>query len=109
MFQVAEGKLPADYLVCYLPFSLRKVLRKIYSIDKFGINKKARFLQRAFSFFIPGSALLSHAVSHAVPSALEGLTSVFGMGTGVTPPLWPPKSVVNSEWAPTCAAPSRTS
>ena len=26
-----------------------------------------------------------------VPSALEGLTSVFGMGTGVTPPQSPPK------------------
>ena len=31
-----------------------------------------------------GSDLLSHAVSHTVPSAVAGLTSVFGMGTGVT-------------------------
>jgi hypothetical protein len=38
----------------------------------------------------PGSDLLSHTVTHAVPSAVEGLTSVFGMGTGVTPLLWPP-------------------
>ncbi len=37
--------------------------------------------------FYPGGDLLSHAVTHAVPSALEGLTSVFGMGTGVAPPL----------------------
>ena len=35
----------------------------------------------------PGSDLLSHALAHAVPSAVEGLTSVFGMGTGVTPLL----------------------
>ena len=35
----------------------------------------------------PGSDLLSHALTHAVPSAVEGLTSVFGMGTGVTPLL----------------------
>ena len=35
----------------------------------------------------PGSDLLSHAVTHAVPSAVESLTSVFGMGTGVTPLL----------------------
>ena len=35
----------------------------------------------------PGSDLLSHAPSHAVPSAVAGLTSVFGMGTGVTLPL----------------------
>ena len=40
----------------------------------------------------PGGVLLSHTVTHAVPSALEGLTSVFGMGTGVTPPLSPPKT-----------------
>ena len=37
-----------------------------------------------------GSYLLSHTVSHAVPSAPEGLTSVFGMGTGVAPPTLPP-------------------
>ena len=38
----------------------------------------------------PGDVLLSHAVTHAVPSALDGLTAVFGMGTGVAPPLLPP-------------------
>src|SRR5437867_7934659 len=38
----------------------------------------------------PGDVLLFHAVASAVPSALAGLTSVFGMGTGVTPPLWSP-------------------
>ena len=38
----------------------------------------------------PGSDLLSRPLSRAVPSALEGLASVFGMGTGVSPPLWPP-------------------
>ena len=35
----------------------------------------------------PGSDLLSHTVTHAVPSAEEGLTTVFGMGTGVSPLL----------------------
>jgi hypothetical protein len=40
----------------------------------------------------PGGVLLSHTVTHVVPSALEGLTSVFEMGTGVTPPLSPPKT-----------------
>ena len=34
-----------------------------------------------------GNDLLSRAVSRGVPSALEGLTSVFEMGTGVTPPI----------------------
>ena len=38
-----------------------------------------------------GGDLLSHPVAQAVPSALEGLTSGFGMGPGVSPPLWPPK------------------
>ena len=32
----------------------------------------------------PGSDLLSHAVTRTVPSAVAGLTSVFGMGMGVT-------------------------
>ena len=32
-----------------------------------------------------GNVLLSRAVSSQVPSALKGLTSVFGMGTGGTP------------------------
>ncbi len=34
-----------------------------------------------------GSDLLSHRVAPAVPSALEDLTAVFGMGTGVPPPV----------------------
>ena len=38
----------------------------------------------------PGNVLLSHAVTHAVPSALRGLTAVFGMGTGVALSLWSP-------------------
>src|SRR5438876_330971 len=33
-----------------------------------------------------GGDLLSHPVTRAVPSALEGLTSGFGMGPGVPPP-----------------------
>ena len=40
-----------------------------------------------------GDDLLSHRVSPAVPSALAGLTSLFGMGRGVPPPLSPPKIV----------------
>ena len=34
-----------------------------------------------------GGVLLSHDLSVAVPSALEGLASGFGMGPGVSPPL----------------------
>ena len=40
-----------------------------------------------------GSDLLSRAVSSQVPSALRGLTSVFGMGTGVTLSSLPPEIV----------------
>ena len=38
----------------------------------------------------PGSDLLSHAVTSIVPSALMGLTSLFGMGRGVSPSVKPP-------------------
>ena len=38
-----------------------------------------------------GSVLLSRAVSSQVPSALKGLTSVFGMGTGGSPSPLPPE------------------
>jgi hypothetical protein len=41
-----------------------------------------------------GSFLLSQAVSSQVPSALESLTSVFGMGTGVSSLLSPPYAIV---------------
>ena len=37
-----------------------------------------------------GGALVSHRVAPAVPSALAGLTSGFGMGPGVPRPPWPP-------------------
>ena len=38
-----------------------------------------------------GGVLLSREASLAVPSALRGLTSGFGMGPGVSPSLWPPQ------------------
>ena len=65
----------------------------------FSSNKKAHLYD---GLFIPrfredkfnlGNDLLSHTVSHAVPSALKGLTSVFGMGTGVSPSLWSPRNL----------------
>jgi hypothetical protein len=40
---------------------------------------------------VPGGVLLSHPVSRAVPSALKGLASGFGMGPGVSLSLWPPE------------------
>ena len=40
--------------------------------------------------FVPGDVLLSQGESPQLPSALRSLTSVFGMGTGVTFSLSPP-------------------
>ena len=40
-----------------------------------------------------GGDLLSRAVSSQVPSALRGLTAVFGMGTGGTLSSLPPEMV----------------
>ena len=39
---------------------------------------------------LPGDDLLSQDPAVQVPSALESLTSVFGMGTGVASPSLPP-------------------
>src|ERR1700693_4069246 len=44
-----------------------------------------------------GNDLLSHRVTPTVPSALEGLTTVFGMGTGVSPPPWSPNKLIISK------------
>ena len=64
-----------------------------------GLGKKKPFpdiLEKGFKK--SGSVLLSRTVTHAVPSALEGLTSVFEMGTGVTPPLSLPKRQGNDNF-----------
>jgi hypothetical protein len=39
-----------------------------------------------------GDDLLSHTLSRAVQSAQRGLTSVFGMGTGISPAVRSPAS-----------------
>jgi hypothetical protein len=40
-----------------------------------------------------GDVVLSHTISRAVPSAQRGLTTVFGMGTGVTLAVKPPTNM----------------
>ena len=54
-----------------------------------------------------GDDLLSHGVSPAVPSALAGLTSLFGMGRGVSPPPSSPflKGIIFGFNPPTGAGP----
>ncbi len=56
-------------------------------------------LSRARLRINPGDFLLSHAVSRAVPSAPAGLTSVFGMGTGVTLPTKSPENFLENRIA----------
>mgnify|MGYP007100010039 CR=1 FL=1 len=46
---------------------------------------KAQPLPAGPSKGMADDGLLSHPISGAVPSALRGLTTVFGMGTGVAP------------------------
>ena len=48
----------------------------------------------------PGDVLLSQGDAPQVPSALAGLTAVFGMGTGVAPPPWSPENLLRADREP---------
>src|SRR3954463_9254828 len=56
-------------------------------------QKSPRDFSRGLSINNPGGFLLSHTVARAVPSAPRGLTSVFGMGTGVALSTQPPENL----------------
>jgi hypothetical protein len=62
------------------------------------VNKKIPIRTDRDFAFNPGSDLLSHPVTQAVPSTRGGLTSVFGMGTGVSLSLWPPENSLGREF-----------
>ena len=65
--------------------------------EQAGKQKGLRFGLRIGALGInPGGDLRSHTVTRAVSSAQRGLTSVFGMGTGVTPAIWPPGKSMSS-------------
>jgi hypothetical protein len=55
-------------------------------------DDEPRTLARRGSYERTGGVLLSQALAGQVPSALRGLTALFGMGRGVSPSLSPPKS-----------------
>ena len=55
-------------------------------------NVRPSMSSGAVGEILPGDDLLSHALARAVPLALGGLTAVFGMGTGVSPPLQSPEN-----------------
>ena len=59
----------------------------LYQPSKAGNFRSCPFIAHAALFFInkSGSHLLFHTVSSIVPSAVQVLTVVFGMRTGVTP------------------------
>jgi hypothetical protein len=59
---------------------------KFLKIVKTRENKGSFFEGRSLEKYFGGD-LLSHIVTHAVSSAQQSLTSVFGMGTGVTSAL----------------------
>jgi hypothetical protein len=70
----------------------------VKSSDWISLRKKKGLLQMKQAFvFNPGNDLVSHAVARAVPSALRGLTSVFGMGTGVTLSVRSPENRKNEK------------
>ena len=62
---------------------------------QFTEKAKPRRALRLLGVFIPGNDLVSHTVARAVPSALRGLTSVFGMGTGGSLSLGSPRTCEN--------------
>jgi hypothetical protein len=64
---------------------IREALSGGYALPRSRKSKQPAQIEKC------GSVLLSHPLTRAVPSALEGLTTVFGMGTGVAPPLSPPQ------------------
>ena len=65
------------------------------------LRKRKRTILSNSSFKIESGSVLSfQPVSRLVFSALKGLTSVFGMGTGGTPSLLPPEIVYHFLSAP---------
>ncbi len=83
---VASDHLPDN--VGYATFRIVHLMKCFYSA-----HKKTRYLKGIGFLKNAGGVLLSHLVTQAVPSALKSLTAVFGMGTGVTSSLSPPKTV----------------
>ena len=81
--QRAEGNILVDRA------GVQQQTRRSHTLQRMRTRKRKTPQHEAEAFyeFNPGDDLLSHAVTRAVPWALEGLTTVFGMGTGVTPPV----------------------
>ena len=72
-FHLAQSVIPAKAGIYGFP------------ITNFGNDNKKNFARCNDSILgnVPSNVLLSRRVAPTVPSALKGLTAVFGMGTGV--------------------------
>src|SRR6202521_5820240 len=55
------------------------------------LAERRRAARRRPAYEETGGVLLSQALASQVPSALRGLTALFGMGRGVSPSLKPPE------------------
>ena len=83
--------VPLLWASCNLPFSVPSPLSRQYTLRTLRCQQqKTPLVSKRGLLIKSGSDLLSHLVAKAVPSTLRGLTSVFGMGTGVTLSLLPP-------------------
>ena len=82
LFVIIPGYDPVSLLGCltlsYNYFVFHSPVFLLYN-NAFEVKKKK-----------PGNYLLSHTLTRVVPSAMRGLTSLFGMGRGVTPSLRSP-------------------
>jgi hypothetical protein len=78
---------------CWVGAPLTLTLTLIWTLTLTWVEtqKEPTRVGRLFLDVMCGGVLLSREASLAVPSALRGLTSGFGMGPGVSPSLWPPQ------------------
>ena len=63
----------------------------IYGDGVYAQKNPESVIWRIGVLFVKSAATYSPTFCSAVPSAQEGLTSLFGMGRGGTPPLKPPE------------------
>ncbi len=76
---------------CRLGTAAKKPCARLHYLLLWQKRKRPRCF-RNVAFINAGNDLLSHTLSRAVQSALRGLTSVFGMGTGGSPAVRSPTS-----------------
>jgi hypothetical protein len=102
----AQGPLHASRCACV------RSRRAIAVAVAVAVTERQRAARRAarLSSKKTGGVLLSQALAGQVPSALRGLTSLFGMGRGVSPSPRPPEKVerpTRLQVLQNCTAPQR--